>query len=372
MDLIITEVQITCFILMLLLTMVLTFALPKFIVSGKVYNIARILLLCGTALASIHFLVQYLLQKSVANLSDLRTSVNLLFGFPVTFFVNYSLIFLQRRGRVKHRIWYVVPGLTAIALFVFIYCQLAPDLSLRLEHANTVMALLYAICLVYCSVVEIIGYRRLEKSIKFHGNKSYIPLVKWTKTTTIVMTIVSLGFPIVIFSQNPMVRSVYGLVTISSAFVYVFSFIGYGLTGLKKNAANESEDGEETIPMLMNPVKTRQMQTAVEHFIQDEGFATPGITIRIAADFMGVSVNMLKLWLKTTKYGKFSTWVNALRVEKAKNMLLETPGLSNDMIAQMCGFCDRQYFQRLFRAQEGISPTQWAHEHCLDQIEQDS
>ena len=372
MDIMISEVQITCFVLMLLLTMILTFVLPRFVSSGKVYNIARIHLLCGTALASIHFLLQYFIQKSVEDLADLRTSVNLLFGFPVTFFVNFSLIFLQRRGKVKRRIWYVVPGLSAIAFFVFLYCVIAPDLAHRLAHANTLMALLYAICLFYSSIIEIIGYRRLEYSIKVHGNKSYIPLVKWTKTATIVMAVVSLGFPFVIFSLDPMVRSVYGLITISSAFVYVFSFIGYGLTGLKRAAGDDVEESEDGTDAPMNPVKTRQLQLAVEHFIKDEGFATPGITIRSAADFMGVSVNMLKLWLKTTPYGKFTTWVNVLRVEKAKNMLTETPGLSNDMIAQQCGFCDRQYFQRLFRAQEGISPTQWAHEHALEEMKQDS
>ena len=372
MNLMISEVQITCFILMLLLTMILAFVLPRFVSSGKVYNIARVLLLCGTALASIHFLLQYFIQKSVTDLADLRTSVNLLFGFPVSFCVNLSLIFLQRRGKVKRNIWYVVPGLTAIAFFVFLYCVIAPDLVHRLAHANTVMALLYAVCLFYCSIIEIIGYRRLEYSIKVHGNKSYVPLVKWTKTATIVMTIVSMGFPFVIFSLNPMIRSIYGLVTISSAFVYVFSFIGYGLTGLKRAAGDDSEEVDEGAAAPLNPVKSRQLQVAVDHFIKDEGFTTPGITIRSAADFMGVSVNMLKLWLKTTKYGKFTTWLNVLRVEKAKTMLMEMPGLSNDMIAQQCGFCDRQYFQRLFRAQEGISPTQWAHEHALEEMKQDS
>ena len=372
MDLMISEVQITCFILMLLLTMILAFILPRFVASGKVYNIARILLLCGTALASVHFLLQYFIQKSVSDLADLRTSVNLLFGFPVTFFVNFSLIYLQRRGKVKRRIWYVLPGLSSIAYLVFLYCVLVPDLMHRLAHANTLMALLYAICLFYCSFIEIKGYRRLEYSINVHGNKSYVPLVKWTKTATIVMAIVSLGFPFIIFSLDPMIRSIYGLITISSAFVYVFSFIGYGLTGLKRAAGDDLEESEEGPVAPMNPVKSRQLQLAVEHFIQDEAFTTPGITVRSAADFMGVSVNMLKLWLKTTPYGKFTTWVNVLRVEKAKNMLVETPGLSNDMIAQQCGFCDRQYFQRLFRAQEGISPTQWAHEQAMEQIEKDS
>lgn len=53
-----TEVQISCTVLMTLMSFILMFTLPRYIIMDKVYNYARKLLICGSILVAAHFTIQ--------------------------------------------------------------------------------------------------------------------------------------------------------------------------------------------------------------------------------------------------------------------------------------------------------------------------
>ena len=78
---------------------------------------------------------------------------------------------------------------------------------------------------------------------------------------------------------------------------------------------------------------------------------------------MDIPTNRLKVWLQGTEYEKFSNWITFLRIDKAKELMLQNPESNIEEIAEQCGFCDRPYFSRQFTKQEGISPSKWTKEH---------
>ena len=51
--------------------------------------------------------------------------------------------------------------------------------------------------------------------------------------------------------------------------------------------------------------------------------------------------------------------IRTLRIEKAKSLLIDQPGLSIDTIAEMCGFQDYNYFITVFRKKTGVPPRQY-------------
>lgn len=55
----------------------------------------------------------------------------------------------------------------------------------------------------------------------------------------------------------------------------------------------------------------------------------------------------------------FRKWRTQLRIEDAKQMLLSSPQLSINIIAERCGFSDRSNFHRQFQKIVGCSPKQW-------------
>ncbi len=85
----------------------------------------------------------------------------------------------------------------------------------------------------------------------------------------------------------------------------------------------------------------------------------PGLLQPQAAQEIGITRYRLTCWLhqKDTKY---TEWIAQLRVEEAKRVIKEQPGLSNDAIAQHCGFSDRTAFQKKFKKHTGMTPLQYA------------
>ena len=72
------------------------------------------------------------------------------------------------------------------------------------------------------------------------------------------------------------------------------------------------------------------------------------------AKMCSLSVSTLQRIFKK-EYGKsISEYRNALRISKAKKLLISRNYSMND-IAERLGFCDSGYFSRFFKKQEGLS-----------------
>ena len=60
------------------------------------------------------------------------------------------------------------------------------------------------------------------------------------------------------------------------------------------------------------------------------------------------------------KYGvSFREYLNTLRIEHAKKLLMSEPNSSMVSISGRCGFYGANQFIRKFREMEGVTPTVW-------------
>ncbi len=77
------------------------------------------------------------------------------------------------------------------------------------------------------------------------------------------------------------------------------------------------------------------------------------------ADEIGVNKDQLNSYF-THELGKdFRTWRTELRIEDAKQLLLEDRKMSTNIIGEMVGFSDRSNFHRQFTKIVGCSPKHW-------------
>ena len=228
MNLMISEVQITCIILMGLVTLFLAVVVPRYTVVGKTYNYARKILTVATTLVTAHFMVQYLLHKEgEPNLEVQRSLVNLGFGIPMSYLFNMSNYYILRKRKVGRLSWWLAPVLFVVSMGVLTVCAWRDCLPLAVQ----LMAVFYAVTLVYYGVIQIMAYFVNLRLIRTREDASLLPYLKWTRWSLFIMVLLSFGFPVMTFSDNLLLRSVYGLVALSSAFFYVLSFIGYGING---------------------------------------------------------------------------------------------------------------------------------------------
>lgn len=362
MNLMISEVQITCVILMGLITLFLAFVIERYTVVGKMYGYARKILSLGTMFVSIHFMVQYGLHKSAPdNEALLRTLVNLSFGIPMSYFFNLSNYYLLRKGKVSWVNWVLAPAAFVLAMITLAVCILTEQLLL----AAILMAVMYAFTLIYYGVIQIVEYFRVVQKIRSKVDFSLLPYIKWTRWSLFVMVIIAFGFPLMTFNENLLVRSFYGIFSISSCFFYVLSFMGYGINGaVSANYSAKHTKQAPVAPAVKYPtvddeIKMEHLREVVNAFIQKGSYLRNGITQKEAAEEMGIAPYRLKTWLNSTEFETFSRWVVYLRLMKAKEMLLLDPDMGGDELAEKCGFCDRQYFQRSFRKWTGMTPSQW-------------
>lgn len=363
MNLMISEVQITCIILMGLLTMFLAVVISRYTVVGKTYNFARKILTLGTFFVTVHFIIQYGLHKMPnADLANQRTLVNLVFGIPMSYCFNLSNIYILKKRKISFFTWWFAPILWVVALLVLAVCKWMGELRL----AAVLMSCIYALTLVYYGVLQIQTYRRVIRAIRSKNDLSLLPYIKWTRWSLFVMVVISFGFPIMTFAPNLLLRSLYGLLSITVGFFYALSFMGYGINGavsakyavshgmrpISRQYVLKSAKAEDTEKMAS--VKER-----IEKFVRNGSYLRNGITQKEAAEEMGISIYRLKSWLGSTDFETFSRWLVYLRLVRAKSMLKEHPDMGCDVIAESCGFCDRQYFQRFFRKWMGMTPSQW-------------
>ena len=175
----------------------------------------------------------------------------------------------------------------------------------------------------------------------------------------------------VIFWSGPLLF-VYSLIIFVGITYTVVSFNGYGLdrrhlqllqqversmqeNEMEQQAADSGHDGSRE----MSENDRQHIDAIVERWLAKGGHLHSGLTIQTAADEMHLKRYQLYMWVKTTPQGIFARWLTHLRIEEAKQQLLEHPEWSNDTIAERCGFSTRNYFQTIFKRYTGITPQEF-------------
>ena len=366
----ITEVQSTCIILTGLITFFLAFFLPKYAKMERKIRYAQKFLTHSTLLITIHFCVQYYLHKNANDVAAMRTVINLFFGIPISYFFNISYLYLLRDGKIRKWEWWIAPLAMVAAIIVFMASFNLTKFPNQFTAAIYMMSFIYGSTLLYYRFLLLQSYFQVRREIRDNQQHPLYSLLKWTKWSLWVLIFTALGFPIMTFCPNTLMRSLYGILAISSLFFYILSFVGYSLTcNTETEKATTKENAEESSSSTSTFEISEQMAQAIDSFIEKNYYTTPGITMKDAAVQMGISCNKLRLWLRTTEFEKFNNWIVFLRIEKSKELMIQHPALNNQEIAEKCGFCDRQYFQLQFSKLEGISPSKWIKERMDESLQ---
>ncbi|ETP73000.1 response regulator (CheY-like receiver domain and AraC-type DNA-binding domain-containing protein) [Lachnospiraceae bacterium JC7] len=98
------------------------------------------------------------------------------------------------------------------------------------------------------------------------------------------------------------------------------------------------------------------MQKILNHISQK--LSEPELTLQETAEDLGLNKSYLASLFKKETGSTFTGFVNKKRVERAI-FLLNTSDYSVHTIASICGMNDMTYFNRVFKKEKGITPTQY-------------
>ena len=95
----------------------------------------------------------------------------------------------------------------------------------------------------------------------------------------------------------------------------------------------------------------------------DKPYLKDSITIMQVADQMGLNTRLLSNYINNVKGKNFNAWINFLKVEETKRVLLEDRSRPLGEIAYEMGFTDSASLSKIFKSIEGIPPSVYRQRH---------
>lgn len=154
---------------------------------------------------------------------------------------------------------------------------------------------------------------------------------------------------------------------ISANFYIAISFINYSKLYGKLNQADVTEEDrtETHIEEQKNAHIANYEQLFGEHvarWLEEKKYLSPQLTIDDLATEMGTNKLYMSRYINS-KYGvNFSTWITQMRLEEAKNYMMQNPNVKQEEVAFHSGFSSSSYFSKVFSRVEGMTPAAWRKE----------
>ena len=363
------HMQFAAVMLMTLMAVALAIWMPKRVSDDRVVNRSRWLMVAGLVLIATQFLVQFIFGFRAMGVTQ-AVFVNILFFIPCSWLIALSLLNLQRQGRLSRTEWAAGPVTLVVAATVMLLGASTDDALLtdtpQMRNAEWLASIFYGVMQLLFTWRHIVELRRMYQALSNYYDQQG-PSLRWLFFSIIAMSILALMIPILIYTSG-LPLSIYALFCFFSLFYMWFQFVGF----IRTSAAirmREAEEGEEEANVksektadTTETVSTEDLAhvaEAVGKWIADGRHLRTGIVIKVAAQEMGIAREQLTAWLATTPQKEYRPWITFHRIEAAKRMMQQHRDWSNETVAQQCGFSTRNYFQEVFKKQEGMTPSRY-------------
>lgn len=345
------------------------------------YRISRMLM--GIALLdlaanySVHlFLTPRLAAPINAILMNLCT-----YWLAVWLFGSALMMLLDKRYVTRKRFIRHIAGWMAYCLVVLIlWCYVPSNLL------NSIVPILLAVafCVYAVGVAHKVfaTFRKATRKLDIYYSDDAAVYIRWMSVFTYWAIVFGVGQGIFTFVPD---RYVY-LWIISAIPFYIYLYVSYANYLLMyehvADAINTYEDQEEydienvvenrdrdngqTISSTTRISKQQEemLKSNIQKWIDDKEFTNGGLTIEDIARQTASNRTYVSHFVNTHYGMSFREWINYLRLQYAKDIMLKSPDKSVAEIAIESGYLSTSYFSRIFKETEGLTPGRWIEEMC--------
>lgn len=345
------------------------------------YRISRMLM--GIALLdlaanySVHlFLTPRLAAPINAILMNLCT-----YWLAVWLFGSALMMLLDKRYVTRKRFIRHIAGWMAYCIVVLIlWCYVPSNLL------NSIVPILLAVafCVYAVGVAHKVfaTFRKATRKLDNYYSDDAAVYIRWMSVFTYWAIVFGVGQGIFTFVPD---RYVY-LWIISAIPFYIYLYVSYANYLLMyehvADAINTYEDQEEydienvvenrdrdngqTISSTTRISKQQEemLKSNFQKWIDDKEFTNGGLTIEDIARQTASNRTYVSHFVNTHYGMSFREWINYLRLQYAKDIMLKSPDKSVAEIAIESGYLSTSYFSRIFKETEGLTPGRWIEEMC--------
>jgi len=219
------------------------------------------------------------------------------------------------------------------------------------------LLLFYIFQLIYLTRSFRRQVRKYEKQIDNYFADSYQLQLPWIKYFFYLA--LSIGICAIISCFVFSIYMVLGF-TIICTFFYIFFGIYYiqypnTYVFIEPLIYSYTEQIEE-ITKIPKRIDWSEMK---QQIITNNYYLKPGVNIEEMASYLKIGRTTLSLLINTKEDMNFNTWINSLRVEKAKSLLIAYPEYNLTQIAEQIGYSESSNFSRQFKLITTESPSTW-------------
>lgn len=345
------------------------------------YRISRMLM--GIALLdlaanySVHlFLTPRLSAPINAILMNLCT-----YWLAVWLFGSALMMLLDKRYVTRKRFIRHIAGWMAYCLVVLILWCYVPS-SLLYSIVPILLAVAFCVYAVGVAHKVFATFRKATRKLDNYYSDDAAVYIRWMSVFTYWAVVFGVGQGIFTFVPD---RYVY-LWIISAIPFYIYLYVSYANYLLMYehvvDAINTYEDKEEydienvvenrdrdngqTISSTTRISKQQEemLKSNIQKWIDDKEFTKGGLTIEDIARQTASNRTYVSHFVNTHYGMSFREWINYLRLQYAKDIMLKSPDKSVAEIALESGYLSTSYFSRIFKETEGLTPGRWIEEMC--------
>lgn len=278
-----------------------------------------------------------------------------------------------------------------------------------------VMVFLFGVNLAYCHVMIIVEIRKRRKMLEEMAGNDILPYVRFARASVIILLLLIIAMPVAVLSSDFLY--VIGPLELLALLFFIISFVSLGYnynpaeelldkdveenyavmengqietTQIENHANRNHRDGkhadgdradgkenggeaapcaeeqnveqdkkEETLQQQFAAARQKIIREKLDAWCASRGYKDTSVNMISLARSLSITKTELSRYLSSCYNTTFRIWLAEVRFEAAKQMILEHPDYSNDVISAECGFSSRSYLYRMFKEKEGCSPTAW-------------
>lgn len=290
--------------------------------------------------------------KSSYNYTNLWTLLTFSMTFSWMQYSSLMLILNSAKFKLRHIfVDGVVP--VTIMLLLGISGYVVEDLQ---KEIVILLILMYFIKTTFMFFVCVKEYRECERDIdNFYDD---ILDISWIKKLIWMSLFLSVGMVLAIIF--PSVHTVFDIIS-PIIFTYMsFKFVNFTPTKIermrKKNESLEIKPEPQPKKRVELPEKIGKK---VDEWIDNKSYCRPDLNIKDVASEIGTNQNYLSVYLNNHLNMTFQTWLNTLRIEESKKILLMPEKKSLEAVGIEVGIPESYNFSRWFKNITGMTPFQY-------------
>jgi len=285
--------------------------------------------------------------------------------FSFSLITLFNPLFMSFRVLKKH-LFPVLIFVILWGIFAFIWgnptISSFDELYLNATHPTVMLRIIssffYIFQLIYLSKIFFIEEKKYAHQLDNFFADNYRLQLKWVRYCFYAALAVGIGsvfsFFLISMAWAPVSAGIYAL------FYMVFGlfYIQYPKTFIQIEKVIDER------PLARTEITAKGHLQQSWHYLRQQVidgkyYLASGVNIEEIAQLLKISRTSLSNLINKEEGVNFNTWINMLRIKKAKELFITNPEFTISQVAEQVGFTEQSNFSRQFKLITNQSPSEW-------------